>query len=79
MCWPDDTTSVLAILALAGGRLYGSSWLDPIMSIVGAVVVALWAKTLIGQTSKVHNSNLLAARSHSRWLSRPAMPTRMMD
>ena len=49
----DAATSVLAIVALAGGWLFGWSWLDPVMGIVGAIVVALWAKSLIVQTSKV--------------------------
>jgi cation diffusion facilitator family transporter len=49
----DAATSVLAIVALAGGWLYGWSWLDPVMGIVGAVVVALWAKNLITETGKV--------------------------
>jgi cation diffusion facilitator family transporter len=49
----DAATSVLAIVALAGGWLYGWSWLDPVMGIVGAIVVALWAKNLIGETGKV--------------------------
>jgi hypothetical protein len=38
---------VLAIVALFGGMLYGWSWLDPVMGIVGAVLVAVWAKGLI--------------------------------
>ncbi|WP_394781469.1 CDF family Co(II)/Ni(II) efflux transporter DmeF [Undibacterium sp.] len=49
----DAATSVLAIAALAGGWMYGLTWLDPVMGIVGAVVVALWAKSLIIQTGKV--------------------------
>ena len=49
----DAATSVLAIVALAGGWLYGWSWLDPVMGIVGAVVVALWSKNLITETGKV--------------------------
>lgn len=49
----DAATSVLAIAALVGGWLYGWSWLDPVVGIVGAVVVALWAKRLIADTSKV--------------------------
>ena len=49
----DAATSVLAIVALAGGWLYGWSWLDPVMGIVGAVLVALWAKGLIADTAKV--------------------------
>jgi cation diffusion facilitator family transporter len=46
----DAATSVLAILALAGGLLYGWSWLDPVMGIVGAVLVAVWARGLIRDT-----------------------------
>jgi cation diffusion facilitator family transporter len=49
----DATTSVLAIVALAGGWFYGWSWLDPVMGIVGAALVAVWAKNLIAQTGKV--------------------------
>ncbi|MGB2818852.1 MAG: CDF family Co(II)/Ni(II) efflux transporter DmeF [Burkholderiaceae bacterium] len=49
----DATTSVLAIVALAGGWIYGWSWLDPVMGIVGAILVAVWAKGLIADTSKV--------------------------
>jgi cation diffusion facilitator family transporter len=49
----DTATSVLAIVALAGGWMYGWSWLDPLMGIVGAIVVAVWAKGLIVETGKV--------------------------
>lgn len=49
----DAATSVLAILALTGGWLYGWSWLDPIMGIVGAALVAIWAKNLLRQTGTV--------------------------
>lgn len=49
----DAATSVLAIGALIGGWLWGWSWLDPVMGLVGAVLVAVWAKGLIGETAKV--------------------------
>ena len=49
----DAATSVLAIVALAGGWIYGWSWLDPLMGIVGALLVAVWAKGLIVDTGKV--------------------------
>lgn len=49
----DAATSVLAIVALFGGWIYGWSWLDPVMGIVGALLVAVWAKGLIADTSKV--------------------------
>ena len=49
----DAATSVLAIAALTGGWLYGCAWLDPVMGIVGAILVAIWAKNLIVATGKV--------------------------
>ncbi|MBV8037511.1 CDF family Co(II)/Ni(II) efflux transporter DmeF [Roseateles sp.] len=49
----DAATSVAAIAALAGGWWLGWAWLDPVMGIVGAVVVAVWAKGLIAETAKV--------------------------
>lgn len=49
----DAATSVLAIVALFGGWLYGWSWLDPAMGLVGAVLVGVWAKNLIRDTGKV--------------------------
>ena len=49
----DAATSGLAIVALCGGWFFGWAWLDPLMGIVGAVLVALWAKGLIAETGKV--------------------------
>ncbi|HET7833602.1 MAG TPA: CDF family Co(II)/Ni(II) efflux transporter DmeF [Gallionella sp.] len=49
----DAATSVLAIIALVGGWMYGWSWLDPVMGIVGAALVASWAKGLLIETGKV--------------------------
>ncbi|MCU0925877.1 MAG: CDF family Co(II)/Ni(II) efflux transporter DmeF [Hydrogenophaga sp.] len=49
----DAATSVLAIVALVGGWLWGWDWLDPLMGIVGGVLVAVWAKGLIRDTSRV--------------------------
>jgi cation diffusion facilitator family transporter len=49
----DAATSVLAIIALTGGWLYGWSWLDPAMGIVGAALVGSWAKNLLAETGKV--------------------------
>ncbi|MBL0355143.1 MAG: CDF family Co(II)/Ni(II) efflux transporter DmeF [Dechloromonas sp.] len=49
----DAATSVLAIAALAGGWVYGWSWLDPVMGIVGAILVGVWAKNLMIDTGKV--------------------------
>ncbi|PHV25408.1 cation transporter [Janthinobacterium sp. BJB426] len=49
----DAATSVLAIIALGGAWAYGWQWLDPVMGIAGAVLVALWAKKLMQETGKV--------------------------
>lgn len=49
----DAATSVLAIVALLGGWIYGWAWLDPLMGIVGAILIAVWAKGLIVETGKV--------------------------
>jgi len=49
----DAATSVLAILALAGGWLLGRGWLDPVMGIVGAALVGTWALGLLRQTGVV--------------------------
>ena len=49
----DAATSVLAIIALTGGVLYGWNWLDAVMGIVGAILVARWALGLIRDTSRV--------------------------
>lgn len=49
----DAATSVLAIAALVGGWLWGWSWLDPLMGLVGAVLVGVWAEGLVVDTAKV--------------------------
>jgi len=49
----DAATSVLAIVALLGGKLWGAAWLDPVMGIVGAALVAIWAQGLLRQTGRV--------------------------
>lgn len=43
----DALTSVLAIAALLAGSVYGWLWLDPLMGIVGALVIARWSWGLI--------------------------------
>ena len=49
----DALTSVLAIAALTIGSLYGSLWLDPLMGVVGALVIARWSWSLIRQSGSV--------------------------
>jgi len=48
----DAVTSVLAILALAGGRLWGLGWLDAAVGLAGSLVVAAWALTLLRSTAR---------------------------
>lgn len=43
----DALTSVLAIVALVLGSLYGWNWMDPAMGIVGGLVIARWSWGLI--------------------------------
>lgn len=49
----DALTSVLAIIALLAGRYLGWVWLDPVMGIVGAIVISRWSWTLVRDTSAV--------------------------
>ena len=49
----DALTSVLAIVALAVGRFQGWLWLDPVIGIVGAVVIARWAFGLLRSAGAV--------------------------
>jgi cation diffusion facilitator family transporter len=43
----DALTSLLAIVALAGGLLWGWSWLDPAVALVGALVIGQWALSVL--------------------------------
>ncbi len=49
----DAMTSVLAIVALLAGRSWGWNWLDPLMGIVGALVISRWAVGLLRETGRV--------------------------
>jgi cation diffusion facilitator family transporter len=49
----DAATSVLAIVALSGGLLWGLGWLDPIMGLVGAALVSLWAWGLMRDSGRI--------------------------
>jgi cation diffusion facilitator family transporter len=49
----DAATSVLAILALAAGLLFHVSFLDPLVGIVGACVIASWAYGLVRDSALV--------------------------
>jgi len=49
----DALTSVLAIVALLTAKYFGYIWMDPVMGIVGALLVARWSFGLLRTTSKV--------------------------
>jgi cation diffusion facilitator family transporter len=49
----DALTSVLAIVALLFGKYLGASWLDPVMGMVGAIIIARWSWGLVQQTSPI--------------------------
>jgi cation diffusion facilitator family transporter len=49
----DALTSVLAIAALISGKYFGWYWLDPIIGIVGAIVIVRWAMGLVNDTSTI--------------------------
>jgi cation diffusion facilitator family transporter len=56
----DALTSMLAVVALAGGLIYGWRMLDPLMGLAGAAVVGRWAWGLARDSGKV----LLDAEDH---------------
>ena len=49
----DALTSVTAIVALTAGKFLGWNWLDPVMGIVGSVIVSVWAYGLMRDTSGI--------------------------
>jgi cation diffusion facilitator family transporter len=49
----DALTSVLAITALLLGALFGWSWLDPAIGVLGALVIARWSWGLMRDTGRV--------------------------
>lgn len=49
----DALTSVLAIAALLCGKFLNWQWLDPVMGIVGAVIISRWAFGLVRQFSPI--------------------------
>jgi len=49
----DALTSVLAIVALTAGKIWQWVWLDAFMGIVGAVIIAHWARGLLQDSGKI--------------------------
>lgn len=48
----DAVTSVLAIVALFAGKYFGWSFLDALLGVVGAILVAKWSWGLLNETGK---------------------------
>ena len=71
----DAAVSVFAIVGLVGGREFGWVWMDPMMGIAGAIVIANWSWGLVRDAGAVlldrQASPLLAARirraARNRW------------
>lgn len=49
----DALTSLLAIVALLTGKAFGWVWMDPLMGIVGAVIITRWSYGLLKDTARV--------------------------
>ena len=49
----DALTSVLAIVALLAGRYLGWIWLDPVIGLLGAIVIIRWSWSLMRDTSAI--------------------------
>lgn len=49
----DALTSVLAIFALLGGKYLGFTWMDPLIGILGAILVSRWSLSLMRVTTQV--------------------------
>jgi cation diffusion facilitator family transporter len=49
----DALTSLLAIVALLAAKYLGLTWMDPLMGIVGAILVGRWSLGLLRASSRV--------------------------
>ncbi|MEO5337423.1 MAG: CDF family Co(II)/Ni(II) efflux transporter DmeF [Magnetospirillum sp. WYHS-4] len=49
----DAVTSVLAIVALLAGKIAGWVWMDPVMGLVGALVIGHWTYGLLRDTGRI--------------------------
>jgi cation diffusion facilitator family transporter len=58
----DALTSVLAIGALIFGKYLGWNWLDPLIGIVGALVISRWAYGLIRETGTILLDGSISAK-----------------
>ena len=49
----DALTSMLAIVALSTGKVFGWIWMDPIMGIAGALIISRWSYGLLIDSGRV--------------------------
>ena len=49
----DTAVSVLVIVGLLFGRFLGWAWMDPVVGLVGAIVIAAWAYSLVRDTGAI--------------------------
>jgi len=49
----DAVTSITAIVALLTGKYFGWIWMDPLMGVVGSIIIGRWSYGLLRNTSRV--------------------------
>ena len=49
----DAVTSILAIGALLGAKVFGIVWLDPVIGLLGAALILRWSAYLLKDTAKI--------------------------
>jgi divalent metal cation (Fe/Co/Zn/Cd) transporter len=67
-------TSGAAIVALVAGKFLGWAWLDPVMGIAGAALIARWAVGLARETTGVlldEAAHPAERRAHQAVIERP--------
>jgi cation diffusion facilitator family transporter len=62
----DAMTSVLAIIALLGAKYFKLNWMDPLMGVIGAILVIRWSMGLIQGTIKVLLDHQIPAEIQKR-------------
>ena len=72
----DALTSVLAIAALLAGRYLGWVWMDPVMGLVGAVVIAKSADDVpdVNDLHAFARENLAAFKTPAVWYYADVFP-----